>query len=254
MKYYKLLNDKEFVGVGTSFDLRKFQLKHSILLTSDDESAQYIQVNDGLYRDDWFSPVITDLINYTTVKIVVIEKEEYDTLFEAIETGKEIEITDDEQDVQEELPPINKDEEVTIEYIKTIKNAEMSVICNKTITGGFDVILSDGASHHFSLTIQDQLNLITLSSMVSAGETVIPYHADGELCKGYSAEDITTIINAATAFKTFHVTYYNSLRAYIESIDDISEINSIVYGMDIPEEYQSDILKVLMQQMSDKGV
>jgi len=248
MKYYKLLNDKEFVGVGTSFDLRKFQLKHSILLTSDDESAQYIQINDRLYRDDWFSPVITELINYTTAKIIVIEKEEYDTLFEAIETGKEIEITNDEQDVQEELPPINKDEEVTIEYIKAIKNAEMSAICNKTITGGFDVILSDGASHHFSLTIQDQLNLITLSSMISAGETVIPYHADGELCKGYSAEDITTIINTATAFKTFHVTYYNSLRAYIESIDDISEINSIVYGMDIPEKYQSDILKTLLMK------
>lgn len=248
MKYYKLLNDGEFIGVGTSYDLRKFQLKHSILLTSDDESAQYIQINDKLYRDDWFSPTITELLDYTTVKIIVIEKDEYDTLFEAIETGKEIEITDDEQDVQEELPPINKDEEVTIEYIKAIKNAEMNAICNKTITDGFDVILSDGASHHFSLTIQDQLNLITLSSMVSAGETVIPYHADGELCKGYSAEDITTIINTATAFKTFHVTYYNSLRAYIESIDDISEINSIVYGMDIPEKYQSDILKTLLMK------
>ena len=43
MKYYKLLNDGEFIGVGTSYDLRKFQLKHSILLTSDDESAQYIE-------------------------------------------------------------------------------------------------------------------------------------------------------------------------------------------------------------------
>lgn len=246
MKYYKLLNDGEFIGVGTSYDLRKFQLKHSILLTSDDESAQYIQINDKLYRDDWFSPTITELLDYTTVKIVVIEKDEYDTLFEAIETGKEIEITDEEPDIQEELPQIDPDEEVTIEYVKAVKSAEMSATCNKIITNGFDAILSDGENHHFSLTIQDQLNLITLSSMVAAGETVIPYHADGELCKGYSVEDITTIINTATSFKTYHVTYFNSLKVYIDSMNDINEVNNVVYGIDIPEEYQSDVLKQLL--------
>lgn len=248
MKYYKLLNDGEFIGVGTSYDLRKFQLKHSILLTSDDESAQYIQIDDKLYRDDWFSPTITELLNYTTVKIIVIEKDEYDTLFEAIETGKEIEITDEEPDIQEELPQIDPDEEVTIEYVKAVKSAEMSATCNKIITNGFDAILSDGENHHFSLTIQDQLNLITLSSMVAAGETVIPYHADGELCKGYSVEDITTIINTATSFKTYHVTYFNSLKVYIDSMNDINEVNNVVYGIDIPEEYQSDVLKQLLSQ------
>lgn len=246
MKYYKLLNDGEFIGMGTSYDLRKFQLKHSILLTSDDESAQYIQINDKLYRDDWFSPTITELLDYTTVKIIVIEKDEYDTLFEAIETGKEIEITDEEPDIQEELPQIDPDEEVTIEYVKAVKSAEMSATCNKIITNGFDAILSDGENHHFSLTIQDQLNLITLSSMVAAGETVIPYHADGELCKGYSIEDITTIINTATSFKTYHVTYFNSLKVYIDSMNDINEVNNVVYGIDIPEEYQSDVLKQLL--------
>lgn len=246
MKYYKLLNDGEFIGVGTSYDLRKFQLKHSILLTSDDESAQYIQINDKLYRDDWFSPTITESLDYTTVKIIVIEKDEYDTLFEAIETGKEIEITDEEPDIQEELPQIDPDEEVTIEYVKAVKSAEMSATCNKIITNGFDAILSDGENHHFSLTIQDQLNLITLSSMVAAGETVIPYHADGELCKGYSVEDITTIINTATSFKTYHVTYFNSLKVYIDSMNDINEVNNVVYGIDIPEEYQSDVLKQLL--------
>lgn len=248
MKYYKLLNDGEFIGVGTSYDLRKFQLKHSILLTSDDESAQYIQIGDKLYRDDWFSPTITELLDYTTVKIIVIEKDEYDTLFEAIETGKEIEITDEEPDIQEELPQIDPDEEVTIEYVKAVKSAEMSATCNKIITNGFDAILSDGENHHFSLTIQDQLNLINLSSMVAAGETIIPYHADGELCKGYSVEDITTIINTATSFKTYHVTYFNSLKVYIDSMNDINEVNNVVYGIDIPEEYQSDVLKQLLSQ------
>lgn len=248
MKYYKLIDGGRFIGVGTSFDFRKYQLKHNILLVSDEDSAQYIQIDEKLYRDDWLAPVTTAALEYYIVRIIEIEKEEYDILHDAVETGREIEVTEPEQDNREELPQTDPNEEVTIEYVKAVKIAEMSAACNMIITEGFDVVLSDGESHHFSLTIQDQLNLITLSSMVAAGETVIPYHADGELCKGYSVDDINAITESATAFKTYHVTYYNSLKAYIESIDDICGVNSITYGVDIPEEYQSDVLKMLILQ------
>lgn len=113
--------------------------------------------------------------------------------------------------------------------------------------------MSDGQSYHFSLTTQDQLNLITLSSLVVSGQTEIPYHADGELCRYYSVEDINTILNTTTAFKTYHVTYFNSLKAYVESLATIEEISAIEYGCVIPEEYQSDILKDLVAQMSQNG-
>lgn len=59
---------------------------------------------------------------------------------------------------------------------------------------------TDGETHHFSLTTQDQLNLITLSAMVSQGAEQVPYHADGELCKFYSVSDMLAIINQATNF------------------------------------------------------
>ena len=100
----------------------------------------------------------------------------------------------------------------------------MSLNCNKTITNGFDITLSDGNSYHFSLTTQDQLNLITLATMVESGETQIPYHADGEPCKFYSATDISAIIAKATEFKTYHISYYNSLKTYINSMETIDEI------------------------------
>ena len=250
MKYYKLINDKNFIGVCTSHDLRKFQSKHKILLFSDENNAQYIQIDDKIYRDDWFAPIITDSVDYETVKVIAIEKEEYDILHEAVETGKEIEIPVDEPVIEEDLPPINHDDEITIEFVKTIKNAEMSNECNKSITSGFDVVLSDGESHHFSLTVQDQLNLITLSSMIESGAETIPYHADGELCRYYSAEDITVVINTATAHKTYHVTYFNSLKVYIEALENIEDISAIEYGVEIPQEYQSDILKSILASMS----
>ncbi len=93
----------------------------------------------------------------------------------------------------------------------------------------------------------NQLNLITLSSLAASGQTEIPYHADGELCRYYSAQDINTILNTATAFKTYHVTYFNSLKAYVESLATIEEIAIIEYGCEIPEEYQSEILKELLE-------
>ena len=124
----------------------------------------------------------------------------------------------------------------------------MSAMCQDVICTGIDVELSDGSVQHFTLEIEDQLNLITLSSMVAAGETMIPYHASDKLCVFYSAEDITRIITAATAFKTFHTSYFNSLKNWIMSVGSIAEMSEIQYGDTIPEEYCSDVLKQLMMQ------
>ena len=37
--------------------------------------------------------------------------------------------------------------------------------CSNMITTGFDIALNDGKTYHFSLTLQDQLNLITSSNI-----------------------------------------------------------------------------------------
>ena len=62
-----------------------------------------------------------------------------------------------------------------LDEIKTLKIKELSTECNKTIIDGFDIVLSDNNKYHFSLTYEDQINLITLSGMVQAGEEYIPY-------------------------------------------------------------------------------
>jgi hypothetical protein len=47
----------------------------------------------------------------------------------------------------------------TLEFAKNYKIDEMKDMCNKAITNGVDVMLSDGQIYHFDLTIEDQLNL-----------------------------------------------------------------------------------------------
>lgn len=248
--YYKIIADNKIVGVVTSSNMRRFQLKHKILLICDEQEAQYVQIDDKLYRDDWLVPVTTDLVEYESAQIINIPKSEYDILYESMKTGEEIVITPGILEEPITPPVIDGIEVITVDYVKNNKITEMSNACNKTITDGFNATLSDDRTYHFSLTTQDQLNLITLSTMVANGEAAIPYHADGELCKFYSAEDINIILEAATAHKTFHVSYFNALKAFIESLNTIEELSVIQYGVEIPEAYQSDVLKVLLEQQA----
>lgn len=248
MTYYKVIKDNEFVGIGTSYELRKYQLKHGILLVADDNTAQYIQINDKLYRDNWFKVLTTNTIEYETASISVIDESEYQQLFEAIDAGEEISnVTNDEDTYyQEDDNVVDSDSIITLDYLKTQKIKEMSYYCNQAIVNGFDVELSDGRTHHFSLTVQDQLNLITLSSLAASGVDNIPYHADGELCEFFSVNDIQMIVKAATELKTYHTTYYNSLKLFIQSLVDRDDVANVIYGANIPDKYKSDVLIALL--------
>lgn len=250
MNYYKLINGTNFVGIATQSDFRCFQYKHGIILACDEERAQYVQCGDLFYRADWMLPVTTDKFSYETAEVIKIDEDEYNILLDAVEKGEEIEIEQERNEPVEEIPVIDNIEEVTLDYLKSAKISEMSAACNKTITGGFDIDLSDGNMYHFSLTIQDQLNLITLSSMVANGETQIPYHADNELCRFYSAEDINTIVAAATQFKTYQVSYFNALKMYITAMEKKEAVAAVEYGIDIPEEYQSEVLNIMIASAS----
>lgn len=157
-----------------------------------------------------------------------IEKQEYDMLVERLKP---------DEDIPEEP------DDTHIQKLRQSKVNEMSRSCFEVITNGIDVELSDGNTYHFSLTVEDQLNLITISSMISEGQNTLPYHADGEQCVFFSADDMLKVIETATNFKTYHTTYFNSLKTYILALETIDEIKSVYYGVDIPEEYQSPVWK-----------
>ncbi len=248
MAYYEIIIDNEFVGIATSADMIRFQAKHNIILSCDETKAEYVMCNETLYHADWMLPVNKEsTAEYTDASVITIDEDTYNSLYSAIENNETIEVESEE--TTEDSTVYEEGEEVTLEYIINAKVNEMSATCNNVIIAGFDVTLSDNESHHFSLTTQDQLNLITLSSLVANGEEYVPYHADGELCKYYSAADIVAIVTAATSYKTYHTSYFNSLKLYIEDMKEIADVSSVFYGMEIPEEYQSDVLKQLIAAM-----
>lgn len=132
--------------------------------------------------------------------------------------------------------------EPTLEEVKNQKIEEISNKCNEIIFNGIDVDLSIGKKH-FSLTIEDQLNLFGKQSQILSGEERFEYHADGESCIYFSKEDMMKIIQSAMQFVSYHTTYCNSMFQWIKSLESKENILTINYGDLIPEEYQSEVLK-----------
>ena len=245
MKYFKLINNNTIIGVVTSNNFIKYYSMTDCYLKTNELVGEYVSYKGQLYRSEWMQPFCRKE-KYQLVSIVAIDKEEYDIYLKAIADNKTIEeiIPQPINEIPEEQfnDEINQ---ASINFIRSSKINEMSRACNQIIEAGFDIELN-GESHHFSLTTQDQLNLISLQGMLGQGALQVPYHADGETCRFYSAEEMDAIISAATGFKIYHTTYYNALKNYINSLDNIQDIAAITYGIELPEEYQSDVLKTLV--------
>ncbi len=131
--------------------------------------------------------------------------------------------------------------------IRENKLRELSAACNASIISGVDVQLEDG-SHHFSMGIEDQLNLMSLQAMIMAGQKEVAYHADGEPCRFFTAAEFAAIATSATNWKLYQESYYNSMRAYVNALENADSITGITYGDSVPEAYQTDVLKLLLRQ------
>ena len=145
-------------------------------------------------------------------------------------------------------PYIPTPEELLASAIRA-KKSEVNAACEKAIISGIDVTLSDGTEKHFNLEIEDQLALLLCASAVQNGQENIPWHSNAvdsdttQPCEFYSNADMQTITAAAQAHITYHQTYCNSLKIWIESCTEPDAVNAIYYGSEIPVEYQSDVMK-----------
>ena len=112
---------------------------------------------------------------------------------------------------------------------KAEKIAEIKKDCEEYIYAGTDVTYTDGVKEHFTYNLADQSNISEMFTAIMAGATEYPYHADGEICKIYSKEQIVTIYGTLSLFKTEATTYHNSLKAQINAMTDIDAISAIKF-------------------------
>ena len=110
--------------------------------------------------------------------------------------------------------------------VKAEKITEIKKDCEDYIYAGADVTYADGVKEHFTYNLADQSNISEMFTAVMAGATEYPYHADGEICKIYSKEQIVTIYGTLSLFKTEATTYHNSLKAQINAMTDADAISA----------------------------
>ncbi|MGN6715519.1 hypothetical protein [Anaerocolumna jejuensis] len=126
----------------------------------------------------------------------------------------------------------------TLEQVQNEKITELSFLCNKTIESGINVTVSNG-TQHYALKDFDQIEILTLTGDIAAGATEVPYHADGEGCRKYPAEEFMVVSNEARRYVTYNRTYFNQAKRWIEILTTKEEVNGITWGTPLPEEYDN---------------
>ena len=138
----------------------------------------------------------------------------------------------------------------TLAELQAAKKQEISWACEQTIYSGVSVTLADGSTEHFALTEHDQLNLFGKQAQLAAGIEQLEYHSDGRPCRYYSAADMQTIITTAMWHVSYHTTYCNALNMWISGVQTAEKLQQIFYGADVPEKYQSEVLKAYLVKIA----
>lgn len=247
-EWFKVISNNQIVGVATDQNFARFSKNSGRVHICQAIEGEYVIVNERYFHDDWMLPVDkTSYIDYENAEVVSISEKEYNILYsgdvklEDISFGEKI----SEEKIEKKVP---KDEQITIDYIRSRKLKELSMDCTEAIEQGISLVLSDGASHHFSLTAYDQLNLIGIEMSLSSGEDIF-YHADGELVQYYSEEDARYILESSKRWKNYNLALYNSFKNWINSMTDLEQIEAITYNSAIPEEFCSSVLKELSDNL-----
>lgn len=126
-------------------------------------------------------------------------------------------------------------------YINDYRNTKIMMlkgICNSVITMGIDY-----NNEHYSLNSEDQMNISRLASIAKDDEDKTPliYHADGEECRVYTKHEIIELSNKMNAWISYNTTYYNLMKQYINTIDNVDDIPSINYNDQLPSPYKEEL-------------
>lgn len=122
----------------------------------------------------------------------------------------------------------------------------LSTACNQAITNGMDVETTEG-TEHFSLEETDQINLTTAVSAIEQGAKGYPYHADKKLCRMFTAGEIKSIAESATAHKLYNTTLCNHLLMLVRRATTTAELDKITYSADcLPPDLVENMKKILV--------
>jgi hypothetical protein len=141
--------------------------------------------------------------------------------------------------------------ELVLAQARQSKINQLSRQCKTFISAGFSITLSDGESYSFKLTAEDQLNLMSIESQLNAGAETVIYHATSQPCRIFSRDDMLKVIKAFRHHVTYHTTYFNVAKQYINSLTDMEKINNFSYGIDVSATIKDRTVKQILRNGAD---
>lgn len=235
----QLTNDEkyEFDDISIYGNVMTIRLDEKVDMTSLLEDMSIFNVILILTRSE------TVCAEYHSFNTVYKKDEETNTLW--LSNDESIYVAPEEPDISTPSEP-EKPAEPTLEEIKNTKIEEIFKACNFNIVHGAYMEV-DGEMQLFSYKPEDQSNLISALQLSIATQMSMPYHADGENCRLFTPEEITTLYVNEMTNLTHHQTYTNQMKMYINSLDNKEEIEAIYYGVELTGEYL-DTYNMIMEQ------
>lgn len=139
----------------------------------------------------------------------------------------------------------------TLDEVKTKKINDLSSICKQKIENGVTINI-DGQDEHFTYEIEsgDQGNIDDLFNLAITTGLSQPYHSSGGGCKLYTVEQISQLYIAVKMLKAKETTYYNQMKQYIDTLEDIETVKSINYGDELTGIYLENYNNMMEQSQS----
>ena len=210
---YKVIYNNEVIDVVNTLKYRRFLEASNKAVSTDRCSAHGIvgSNNKDIYAFKGYGTEV-----WPEVSVVEISETEYDNLLHTLLRSK-----------------LKGIELIKLITARACKLSELSIECQNRITNGVSVRLSNNKHKHFRLSIEDQLNLLTIEKQIDNGHTGILYHATNEVCEIYSNTDLRKIIETANAHVSENTLRYNLLKYCINNMYNIEEIKNMNYDTDL---------------------
>lgn len=175
---------------------------------------------------------------------------EYKTLYREIESGIQLS-NDGSIYVEPPKPEPTPDPEPyipTLEEVREAKKQEIYIQYNMDIAAGVDVELSTGIQH-FPLQSEDREFLMGKQLELSGNDAeMVSYQDSDNHCMLLKREDMQKIITTALTFVNVKTTYRNNLCEWADQCRTKEEVEEIIYGASIPEEFQNEVYKMYLAQ------
>lgn len=128
-------------------------------------------------------------------------------------------------------------EAMSVEQYKNYILTKIAETCEADIHQGTEV-----NGEMFTYKAEDQQNLkVLFDTVVMAPQiTGLPYHSSGNACRLYTREEIVTIYMTLMLRLIQITTYCNMLNMTIKEMETKEELDTVIYGMELPEDKQAN--------------